>query len=96
MVIKIECDKRIKKVNIEFYDGFETEHDEIQTIKSESQHVQHAQQIKKPQKQRSNEKVLNTSDDFITEVNQEIIEKPEVVFTEREPLVAQEMQKLEF
>ncbi len=96
MIIKIECDKRIKKVNIEFYDGFETESDEIQTIKSESQHVQQLQQTKKPQKHRSNEKVLNTSDDFITEVNQEIIEKPEVVFTEREPLVAQEMQKLEF
>jgi len=91
MTIKIECDKRIKKVNIEFYDGFDEElDDKIQQTQTK--------QIVKDVKRKTNEKLLDLDDDIqqTQHIQQEIIEKPEIEELQREPLVAQEMQKLEF
>jgi hypothetical protein len=92
MTIKIECDKRIRKFNIEFYDGFDEEEandDKIQQTQTK--------QIVKVVKRKTNEKLLDLDDIQQTQhIQQEIIEKPEIEELQREPLVAQEMQKLEF
>jgi hypothetical protein len=90
MTIKIECDKRIKQVNIKFYDGFDEElDDKIQQTQTK--------QIVKSDKRKTNEKLLDLDDIQQTQhIQQEIIEKPEIEELQREPLVAQEMQKLEF
>jgi len=91
MTIKIECDKRIKKVNIEFYDGFDG-------FDKEDDKIQQTKQIVKSDKRKTNEKLLDLDDDIqqTQHIQQEIIEKPEIEELQREPLVAQEMQKLEF
>ena len=94
MFIKIECDKRIKRLNIEFDDGFETEidgYDSKEEIKKEF-----FQKEKVNRKSIKNEPKLNTSDDFETIVPNEVVEKPVIEEKERAPLVAQEMQNLEF
>ena len=94
MVIRIECDKKIKRLNIEFDDGYETDIEETEILR---------EQVKKdlfPKEKKStyrkSEPKLDTSEDHQTDINQEVVEKPVIEEKERAPMVAQEMQNLEF
>lgn len=90
MKITIECDRQIKKLNIEFTDGDgEFEEPEFEIHTKTSKH-------KEPKAHKSKEKLLSLDDEPLPEVEQEILEKPQIEDTHREPLVAGEMQNLEF
>jgi len=97
MVIKIECNRSIRKLNIEFADDgspsssedfeFEESYSDTQELKTKHQ---------KPSKSKNPEKLLSLDDSDIPEVEQEIIEIPQIEEKERAPLVSEDMQNLSF
>lgn len=94
MVIKIECDRKIKSLNIEFGDGDFCEvsansRDEFKISEYKESNTRH-----KEPKQKTG--MLLDLDDSTEEIVQEIVEKPVIEEKERAPAVAQEMQNLEF
>lgn len=102
MVIKIECDRRIRKLNIEFGDSEddceiiydEEVEDTGNTPKSKKTHRHKESRPSEPKGA-----LLNLEEDYTTDVSsisQEVIEKPQIEDKERSPQVAQEMQNLEF
>jgi hypothetical protein len=82
--ITIDCDRRIKKLNIEFAD----EYDEP----SEMEFYETSETSQKSKK----EKAISFETDEAHEVIQGVIEKPTIEEKQRTPLVAGEMQNLEF
>jgi hypothetical protein len=91
MVIKIECDRRIRKLNIEFDDEFS---------ESDVGFSEFTEYSEKPKKKSNavpkKDKAISFDTEEQTEVTHEVIEKPTIEEKERAPLVAGEMQNLEF
>jgi hypothetical protein len=81
--ITIDCDRRIKKLKIEFAD----EYDEPSEMEfSETSETSHKSK---------KEKAISFETDETSQVHQEVIEKPIIEEKERTPLVVGEMQNLE-
>jgi hypothetical protein len=93
--ITIDCDRRIRKLNIEFSDEYdepsEMEFSETSETSQKSKKVPNTLNTQ-PKK----EKAVSFEIDEAHEVIQDVIEKPIIEEKERTPLVAGEMQNLEF
>jgi len=98
MIIRIECDKRIRKLNIEFADDGSTSSSEDFEFESCSdvQAKESSPKPQKPPKPKKPEKLLSLDDSDILEVEQEVIEIPQIEDKERAPLVSEDMQNLTF
>jgi hypothetical protein len=91
MVIRIECDRRIRKLNIEFDDEFQ---------ESDVGFSEFTECSDKPKKKSNTvskkEKAISFETEEPNEVTHEVLEKPTIEEKERVPMVAGEMQNLEF
>ena len=93
MKITIDCDRRIRKLNIEFAD----EYDEPSEMEfSETSQISKAKKVPNTPNTPKKEKAISFEIDEAPEAIQEVIEKPIIEEKERTPLVAGEMQNLEF
>ena len=101
MVIKIECDRRIRKLNIEFDSINEGECEIVYDEPRQADHpTKGVGNVQKNSKQTSHkakkEEFLSLDEDYSGTLSTELVEKPIIEDKEREPAVAKEMQNLEF
>jgi hypothetical protein len=92
--ITIDCDRRIKKLNIEFADEYD-EPSEMEFYET-SETSQKSKKVPNTPNTPKKEKAISFETDEAHEVIQGVIEKPTIEEKERTPLVAGEMQNLEF
>lgn len=94
MFLKIECNRKIKKLNIVFDgdDDCEIGLEEETPIKTVSKSKADAPKVEKPKQQKQ---FLDTST-VDNEITSEVVVKPVIEEKERPVLVASEMQKMEF
>jgi hypothetical protein len=88
--ITIDCDRRIKKLKIEFADEYDEPSEMEFSEPSETSH-----KSKKVPSTPKKEKAISFEIDEARDAIQEVIEKPIIEEKERTPLVVGEMQNLE-
>lgn len=92
MTITIDCNRRIRKLSIEF-DDFDDDKESDRYIPKESK----TQKVERVEKSQKRESLLDTSENFDSKyASQEVIEKPKIEEKERPVLVCDEMQNMAF
>lgn len=92
VTITIQCDRRIRKLNIEFTDGEYDQGDEPEI----EFHQSNSNIPKNSKKQKVPQKLLSVDDETTPDIAQEVIEKPVIEDVERPVKVAEDMQNLSF